>query len=186
MAATDFVVSAKTKIREGDVGNNRPNSEAVNSKISGSVNALIDSSFYTIDTQFNGYFSSSSLFSDGPYRIEKISDIKYYQLSVIDSGSSGNNIFNCAIYDDTGAFVSNLFGSGANRLLISGSNGTRVLLGRNVAESTTFNTNTAGHTIQYGTLALTTLQAGYILVPFVEGFATSARSIRFTMRLTEQ
>lgn len=186
MAAGDFVISAKTKMREGDVGVNRPNSEAVNQKISGSINGLIDSSFYEIDEQRNGYFSNSQLFRGAPIRIEKISDIIFYQLSLVDTGSSGSNVFNFAIYDDAGAFVNNLFGTGSNRCLLSGNNGSNVLIGRNIDASTTFATNTAGHTIQYGNLNLTTLQAGYILVPFVESFSRSARSIRFRMKLREQ
>lgn len=186
MASGDFVTSAKVKVREADVGVNRPNSEAVNQKLSGSINGLIDSSFYEIDEQRNGYFGNSQIYRGAPIRIEKISDIIFYQLSLLDTGSSGSNVFNFAIYDDSGAFVNNLFGTGANRSLISGSNGANVLIGRNIDSATTFNTNTAGHTIQYGNLSVTTLLAGYILVPFVETFATSARSIRFRMKLREQ
>lgn len=186
MAATDYIISAKSKIREGDVGVNRPNSEAVGGKEGGSINALIDSSFYPVDINFDGYFSNSKLFKQGPIRIENISDIIFYQLSLVDTGSSGSNVINFAIYDSAGAFVNNLFGAGANRCLIGGANGSNVLLGRNVDKATTFNTNTGGHTIQYGNLNVTTLQAGWILIPFVESFSTSARSIRFNLRLREQ
>lgn len=185
MAASDFVISAKQKIREGSVGNNRPNSEAVNQEISGSLNALIDSDFYTIDTQYSGYFSNSRLFKAAPYRIEKDSDLIWYQMSLEDCGNSGSNVFNVAIYDDTGAFVNNLFGSGANRCLISNNNADRCLITRDIDNGTTDSTNATG-TVQFGNTNLTTFQAGYILVPFVESFATAARSIRFTMKIREQ
>ncbi len=189
MAANDFVTSAKSKIREGSVGANRPNSEAVNQQISGSINALIDSDYSEISINHPGYFSNSFLFNSAPIRINKISDIIYYELTLLDSGSSGTNSFNVAIYDNGGAFVDNLFGTTTSRLLISGSNGTRIVVGvdRNDQKNiVNFNTNTAGHTFQYGDLNLTTLLPGYILVPFVENGGASARSIGFKMKIREQ
>ena len=186
MAASDFVISSKNKMREGDLGANRPNSEAVNGKIGAAVNGLIDSSFFELDVNIPGYIGNSSLFRSAPLRVPKICDITFYQMSLIYTGTSGITTFNVAIYDDTGAFVNNLFGTGVERLLISGNAGTNVLVGSDVVNLTNFNVNTTGHTIQYGTLNLTTLQAGYMLVPFVENFANSARSIRFNMRIREQ
>jgi hypothetical protein len=186
MAASDFIISSKSKLREGDLGANRPNSEAVNSKLAGSINGLIDSSFFDLDVNLPGYFSNSSIFRSAPLRVPKICDITFYQMSLIYTGTSGSTTFNVAVYDDTGAFVNNLFGTGVERLLISGNAGTNVLVGSDVVNLTNFNVNTTGHTIQYGTLNLTTLQAGYMLVPFVENFATGARSIKFNMRIREQ
>ena len=186
MAANDFVISSKKKIKEGAVGVNRPNSEAVQQVKAGSINALIDSDFYEVAINHPGYFSSSRIFRSAPIRISKISDIIYYEMTLDDSGSSGNNVFNVAVYDGSGAFVNNLFGSGGDRLLISGDNGTRILVGRNLDDATTFNVNTAGHTFQYGNLNLTTLNPGYFLVPFVESFSRSARSIGFRLKLREQ
>lgn len=186
MAAGDYVTSAKQKLREGEVGSNRPNSQAVNQKLSGSINALIDSGFYNIEANYPGYFSSSELFTQAPIRIQKISDIDYYAFSLRDTGSAGNNAINFSIKDNTGAVVGDLFGSGANQLIISGSSGTDVLIGRDVTNATTFSTNIAGHTVQYGTLNYTTLQAGWILIPKVELFGTSARSARLRLRIREQ
>lgn len=114
------------------------------------------------------------------------SDILYYEMSIVDTGSSGSNTFNFAVYDDAGDFVSNLFGGTTNRILVSGSNGTDVFIGRDVAGSTTFKLNDAGHTVQFGNLNLTTLLAGYYIVPFVENFATSARSLNFKLRLGQE
>lgn len=187
MAISPHITSSPRKIRVKDVQNEKPNSESVNAKIGGSINFLIERNFYQLDSEFPGYFGDTKLFRGAPYRVEKQSDLIYYQLSVDDSGSgSNNNAFNVAIYDDAGAFVNNLFGSGANQLFISGDNGSRVVIGRNLEDATTFQTNTAGHTIQFGNANLTTLNAGYILVPFVEEHSSSARSIRFTARLREQ
>ena len=54
-----------------------------------------------------------------------------YILGLYKSGSSGTSSFNVAVYDNTGAFVNTLFGSGGNALSISGSNGTNVIIGKN-------------------------------------------------------
>lgn len=186
MAAGDFVISSKRKVREGEVGANRPVSEAVAQVISGSINGLIDSSFFNIDIHYQGYFSTSSLFNQAPIRIENDCDIVQYALSIQASGSGTANGINFRIEDDSGAFVNNLFGSGADRCFISGNSGTDVLIGRDLDNAQDFATNEAGHTIQYGNLNLTTLQAGYILRPFVENYSTFARSMRFRMRLREQ
>jgi CRISPR/Cas system-associated exonuclease Cas4 (RecB family) len=78
MASSDFIVSAKVKMREGDVGNNRPNSEAVNQKLSGSINGLIDSSFYEVEYEQKGYVTSSLLSRGAPIVIEKQSDVVSY------------------------------------------------------------------------------------------------------------
>lgn len=186
MANSDFVTSSKQKIRIGEVNANTPNSSAINRKLSGTMNALIDSSFYQLDVYHNGYFSAAAdYFTYAPYRIEAASTIAYYSFSLDSSGSSGDTTFNVAIYDDTGTFVNNLFGATTDRLLISGSSGSRVVIGRDITNSETFDTNAGGHTIQYGGVNLTSLSAGYILVPFVEEFATNARSFRFNMRIRE-
>ena len=186
MAAGDFVTSAKQKLREGDLGANRPNSEAVNQKLGGSINGLIDSLFYNVEANYQGYFSDSELFRLAPIRIQKISNIDYYAFSLRDTGSAGTNALNFQIKDNTGAVVGDLFGSGANQLTISGSSGTDVLIGRDVTNASTFATNIAGHTVQYGVLNYTTLQAGWMLIPKVESFGTSARSARLRLRIKEQ
>lgn len=190
MAASDFVVSARQKLRQGDVAQNRANSEAVQSKISGNINYILDRAFYREAWAYNGYFESNG-FDDGVGGIRYIkndSDISDYYLSIRDSGSAGNNIFNVKVYDQNGAFVNNLFGSAGNRILVSGSNGTDVVIGKKDIDGTPVNfaINDSGHTIQYGTLNLTTLLAGYVLVPFIESNGTSARNLYFDLRLKEQ
>ena len=186
MASQDFIISAKNKLREGDTGNGRPNSEAVQGKIGGSINALIDSTILPIDCMWPGYYSSSNLFTLAPIRIEKLTDIIYYRMSVAYSGTSSTNGINMAVYDDAGAFVNNLFGAGGAAIRISGNSGNNVLLSYDVVNSSGATTNAGGHTIQFGTLNLTTLQPGYILVPSIEAFGSGARSIRFVMHMREQ
>jgi len=188
MASTDFIAAARQKIRVGDVEANRPSSEAVNNKISGSMNYLLDRVFFQEGFAVNGFFNNNS-FDDGVSGVRRIAnaaDISEYYMSVRKSGVSGQTTFNVNVYDNTGAFVNTLFGSGANRILISGNSGANVLVGRDVENASTFSTNTGGHTIQFGTLNLTTLLAGYVLEPFVEEGAPSGLNLYFNMKLKEQ
>lgn len=188
MAASDFIISAKVKLREGDVGNARPNSEAVNSKLGGSINALIDSNFFDETFVYSGYFNANN-FDDGYAGITRIhtdSDIIQYFMGIYYTGSSGTNELNVKIYDDTGAFVGDLFGSGASGMRISGSNKNRVLIGRDVENASVFNSNIAGSTIQYGDLNYTTLLAGWVLVPIVVSNGVDALNATFKLRLRGQ
>ena len=186
MAASDFILNSLAKIREGDVGANRANSEAVNTKIGANINALIDTNYKDINIMFHGYYSNSQLFKAAPIRIPNDSSILYYELGIGDTGSANETTFNVGIYDDTGALIDNLFGSGANRLLISGSSGSNVIVGRDIAGGTTFDINTAGHTIQYGTNNVVSITAGSYIVPYIENFATSVRSLNFKLRLRDE
>lgn len=135
---------------------------------------------------FNGYYSNSKLFQSAPVRISNTSSILYYELGISDTGSANETTFNVGIYDETGVLVSNLFGSGANRLLISGSNGTDVIVGRDIAGGTTFDINSAGHTIQYGNNNVVSIASGHYIVAYVESFAKSARSLNFKLRLRDE
>lgn len=187
MADSDYVVSSKSKIREGSVSFNRPNSEAINQQIAANINSLIDSDFYVLSHSHKGYFASNNLFYSAPIYIKTDSDIIYYSwgLASTGSGTLDENVINAWIYDDTGALVNTLFGSTTSRCLISGDSGSRVIVGRDVENSTTFEVNEAGHTIQYGDLNLTTLLAGYSVQFFVESHADNAKSFDFQLRLRE-
>lgn len=186
MAASNFVLSAKRKMRQGDVAYNRINSENVQNKISASINGLIDSSFYTLDFTLDGYFAANNIFRAGAYRIHKAVDISYYQLGLFEAGNSGSSGVNCVVRDDTGAVLGNLFGAGANRLLINAGAGNDIQIGRDITAGTAFNINTASVTFQQGVLNYTALQAGWSLSPFVELAANRARGMRFVIRLREQ
>ena len=188
MAISPFISPSSQQIRIKDVQSGKPVSEAVARKLGSSINYLIQRSFNEINLRYDGYFSNSNLYKSAPIRIPNAADVTYYALSIGDTGNGGLdlNAFNFEVYDASGAFVNNLFGSGANQLTISGNNGSDVIIGRDVTNALVFDVNTAGHTFQYGNLNLTTLQAGYYIVPFVESFATSARSLNFTLRLQEQ
>lgn len=187
MAASDNVISNLRYINQGDVSRNRPTSEAVFNKLAGTMNALIDGGYHDQGWAFNGYFDNNS-FDDGVGGIRRMTRdvaIQEYYMSIRDTGSGGSNIFNVAVYNDLDAFVGNLFGSGANRILISGSNGTNVIAGKTIDSGgdVDFDNNAGGHTIQYGTLNITTLLKGYYLIPFIESNGTSARNLYFNLKL---
>lgn len=187
MAASDFIISALRKIREGNVGNNRANSEAVNTLISGSINALIDQTHYHVEANYPGYFGTSSIFTLPPIRIPNQSEITYYEFGIEDSGTAGGtNSIDFTMYDSTGALVGDLFGVGANAVQCVGAGVSKAVFGRNYITATTFSTNTAGFSsFQFGTPTITTIPAGYIFVPFVRSFNTSARSAKLLIRMRE-
>lgn len=186
MSASNFILSAKRKIRQGDVAFNRINSENVQTKIGGSINGLIDSLFYTIDYSIHGYIHFNNNFRQAPYRIHKTSDIIYYQFSIFELGFSGVTVVNAVVRDENGAIVGNLFGTGSNRLLISNGTSVDVQIGRDLTVPSNFSINASSVVFQYGVLNYTTLQAGWSLSPFIENSALNARGMRFVLRLREQ
>lgn len=188
MASTDEIQPVIKPMLIGDVESNRPNSEAVNSKIGGNINALLRNAFFDIKFNFSGYISNNA-FDMGVGGIEVIEnncEITRYFLSLHRTGSSGTTDLNVAIYDSAGSFVTNLFGSGANALSVTGSNGINTVIGKNgvdTATPTNILTNTAGHTVFTGTPNITTLLAGYVLIPFVNSGAVDALNANLSLRL---
>tara|TARA_R110000868_G_C10972634_1_gene770650 strand:+ start:30871 stop:31446 length:576 start_codon:yes stop_codon:yes gene_type:complete len=190
MASTDIITPSRRLIRIGDVESNRPNSESVNQKIGGGLNFILERLFIDEDFTIGGYFNNNA-FDDGSAGIryvEKDAKVALYHLALRSSGASGINSFNVAVYDSTGAFINNLFGSGANALQISGSNGTNVVVGRKDLDQVSPSNiliNNGGHTVQVGALNLTTIPAGSMLVPFVVSNGSNAINLHFKLRLKE-
>jgi len=191
MASTDLVTPSKREILIGDVESNRPNSEAVNQKLGGGLNWIYEKLYFDENFVVGGFFNEESDHNEGSSGIRYIendSKVSAYQLAIRKTGSSGTSAFNIAIYDQTGAFVNNLFGTGGNAVSISGSNGTNVVIGKKGVDTVTPSNiliNNGGHTVFNGTLNLTTLLAGYVLVPFVVSNAVSAYNLDFKLRLKE-
>lgn len=182
---TDFVLSSIQKIRNGDVKNNRPNSEAVMSKLGSNINYLIDRNFFDEDFTYNGYFNANSV-DNGVGGIKRImfdSEITSYQFSMRLTGSSGNNIINAEVRDENGSLVGNLFGSGTDRLLMPANSGTNVIIGKDVETNTNFANNIGVATPQYGELAITTLLEGYMIIPFIEGNGNGALNANLKLRM---
>lgn len=192
MASTDLVQAANRPIYIGDVESNRPNSESINQKLAGGLNFALERLFFDEDFTVGGYFNDNprnfDLGSSGIRYIHNDCNISSYQMAIRSTGSSGTSAFNIAVYDNVGAFVNNLFGTGGNALSISGSNGTNVLAGKVAVDTLTPSNvliNNAGHTIFPGTLNLLTLLSGYVLVPFIASSAVSAYNLHFKLRLRE-
>lgn len=186
MALSDFVTSAIEKIRNGDILNNRPNSEALMALMSANINFLIDKGFYDEDFTMNGYFNAND-FDNGVGGIKQVrfdSEVLEYQFSMRNNGSSGNNIFNVEIRDDDGSLIGNLFGSGGDRLLMPANNRTNVLIGKDVKNGNIpIAANIGTATPQYGGLNYTTLQKGWLLIPFIEANGVKALHANFKLRL---
>lgn len=190
MASSDIIIPSRRLIRIGDTESNRPNSESVNQKLGGGLNFILERLFIDEDFTIGGFFNPNS-FDDGSSGIryiEKDAEVSLYTLALRSSGTSGINAFNVAVYDNTGAFINNIFGSGANALQISGNSGTNVVVGRKDIDQITPSNiliNTAGHTVQVGALNLSTIPAGSILVPFVVSNGNAAFNLHFKLRLKE-
>jgi hypothetical protein len=184
MAISPFITSALQKLRIKDVQRNRPNSEAVNSKIGASVNALIDAQYYEQKWEWDGYFSDSFLFRKGAFRMDRQLELIYYGLFVEDTGANSPISINFERYDSSGALIGNLFGTGGNRVLVQGSNVARAYVGRDLVAGSTFGITSGLSSFQYGNnqLSSNTFSAGETLIPYVQDFAENARSVSFIMR----
>jgi len=186
MALNDEVPASKAKILLGDVTQGRAVSEALMAKIGGVLNAINDAAYNDMSFKMNGYVANMTNNSDngwdGIRRITADVNISEYYMSLAKTGSSSSCSINIAVYDETGAFVNNLFSSAIS---ISGNNGDRVLIGRDVEAVTTFAVNNAGHSINYGTLNLTTLLKGYILQSNIGGGKNGAKNLNFNLKLKE-
>jgi hypothetical protein len=164
----------KVTIFQDDVDFNSPNSEAVQTKIAKAALFAQNVSEYTESLNYNGYFRSNS-FSDEAERfvVTKRSSIVRYIMHLGNSGSSTANALNAKIYDNTGAFVNNLFSTAPS--ILSPSNRVNSYIGRNVAEATTISGNLSGATTNFGTLNVTTLEEGWVIVGNIVSNAGTAR-----------
>lgn len=187
MASTDLVTPARRKIYVGDVESGRPNSSNVNNTLGGNINYILDRLFFDEDFTYAGYFKANT-YDDGMAGnryIEKDCNVAAFQLAIQFTGISGTSGFNIGVYDETGAFVNDLF---VTPISISGNSGTRVLIGQKNVDTlapANITINNAGHTVVIPVLNLTTLLAGYMLVPRITGFAQRARNMHFKLRLKE-
>ena len=190
MASTDLVTVANRPIYIGDVESNRPNSESINQKLAGGLNFVLERLYLDMKFPYPGYVYANN-FDDGYGGIEIIEndcEISRYFLAIHKTGTAGVTSFNVNVYDNTGAFVNTLFGSGGNALSISGSNGTNVVVGKqrlDTASPANILVNTAGHSVFTGNLNLTTLLAGYVLVPYIVSHGTDTLNLNFGLRCKE-
>lgn len=188
MAASDAVPSVRTTILNGDVDANRSNSSAINKKLAGNINA-ITSDGTVFSFAGNGFFRPVgwSTAIDGVISLDRDVDILQYKLSIDNLADLGADTvaINVGIYNSADVFVSNLFGSGASRLLIAAnSDVTGCVIGRNVTEATTIDLATTGATTkQFGNLNLTTLLAGYKLRCFIESANGNSKNFRFELKV---
>ena len=192
MADSDPVVSQRQIFYVGDINYRSALSEALLRKFASANNYVVDRVFFDIKFNFSGFFNANSY--DNGYGgievIEKDCIISRYIMSTHKTGSSGINSVNVAVYDNTGAFVTNVFGAGASALSVSGSDGTNVVVGKSSLDTITpseITINTAGHTFESGVVQVTdlTLLQGYMLVPFVVSNGSGAINSNLSLRLKE-
>jgi hypothetical protein len=184
MAISPFITSALQKLRIKDVQRNRPNSEAVNSKIGASVNALIDAQYYEQKWEWDGFNFDNFLYRKGAFRMDRQLELIYYYLYVEDTGANSPISINFERYNSSGALIGNLFGTGANRVLVQGNNVARAYVGRDLVAGSTFGITSGLSSFQYGNnqLSSNTFNAGEMLVPYIQDTADNSRNISFVMR----
>jgi hypothetical protein len=182
MANSTPIISAPRPILQGDVIQDRPNSEAVGNKFGASINYLLDRAFLQIDLEFGGFLTTNLVLP--PFYIDSQIEILSYYFAIEKTGAIAGAICpNLAMYNTSGAFISNFFGSGASRLLINGGgvNSNQVIVGRDVQNSTNILINTGSVTSQVG--VLNTIPAGaFYFVPFLTDGTFSAKTGRLVIR----
>jgi len=179
---SDIVAAAKQIFRVGDVSYRRSNSEALMFKLASALNFVSDRVLYNERTSFGGYFRPTSIdqFSEKIY-IQRRSLISLYTMSVGHTDNAGSNSMNFAVYDANGAFLQNLFSTAP---IINQTSLDQPLLGRDIDNATVIQQVTTNTT--YGTLALTELQEGYTLVPFIVSNASDSIGLFFNLFLKPQ
>lgn len=186
MANSDPVLPSKSTMLIGDIAQGRANSEAVMAKIAGNINAISSSAYNNMEFLMNGYVANMTNNADngwgGVRRLTADVNISEYYLSLAKSGSGSSCNFNAAVYDETGAFVNNLFSSAIS---ISGNSGNNVVVGRDNEAVSTFEVNAGGHSINYGTLNLTTLLKGWVIQSNIGGGKNGAKNLLFNLKLKE-
>ena len=186
MANSDPVPASKALILLGDVAQNTAVSEALMAKIGGVLNAINNAAYNDMSFIMSGYVADmTNNASDGWGGNKLITadvNISEYYLTLNKSGTSGSVQFNANVYDETGALVNTLFSSAIS---VSGNNGIRVGVKRDVENTTTFSVNDAGHTINFGTLNLTALFKNYTIAPFIVGGKNGAKNLNFNLKLKE-
>lgn len=187
MAASDVVTPVPQTFYEGDVAYKRAVSESLLRKFASASNYIIDRIFINEQFAINGFFNANSYDNgvSGIRYVEKTSKIAQYYLSIRSTGSAGTSSFNVEMINSAGASIGNLF---TTAISISGSNGTNVLAGKKdiLTVATNFDINKGIHSINYGTLAVTEIPAGTMLVPFIVNNGTNAINLMFNLKMQEQ
>lgn len=189
MANNDNVIASPRKILQGDVAQDRPNSESVMNKFGGSINYLLDRSIFFEDFVFNGYFSPEISGARDGYggirRIAKQSEILGYYFVINKAGTSGDTAINFKL-DDLDGFTSTIFDTSALNLpQISGGTNDIVCIGRDLITSTTIEQNPNGNSVQFGTLNSTIIEANNLIIPSIVSRATKAQDAFFRLILRE-
>jgi hypothetical protein len=187
MAATDIVTPTKQTFYVGDISYLRAVSESLLRKFASASNYLNERIYVQDKIVYGGFFNANSYDNGagGVIRVRRDSEINEYYMYIRSTGSSSASAINFDVYDSTGVFVNSLFD--LQTLTISGNNGVNVMVGKQDVNLTPSNIalNTSGHTVDYGTLNLTTLLAGYTLVPQIEANGLNAFNMTFNLKLQE-
>lgn len=181
MAGTPLV-GEKVEIFIEDVDFNSPNSESAMSKVAKAALYAQDVTEYTRDHIFNGYFRATTHANNAEsFVITKRSEITRYVMGIGTTGSSVANSLNAKIYDETGAFVNNLFNTAPS--VLTPSSKSNSFIGRDLSNVTTISGNLSGATTNFGTLNVTILEEGWVVVGTIVSNASNALNANLQITL---
>lgn len=179
MANTDIVTPAKETFYVGDISYKRANSEALMRKVGAAINYINDRFYHVRDFQMHGFFFANTYNNylqkfHIPYKVE----VRAWTMSVGHTVNTGSNSINFRVYDDTGAFISNLFGTAP---VINQSGVTRATVGKDVDGVDIIQNTASGYNV--GSLSITELEKNYSLVPFIVSNAVGSFTISVSLTM---
>ena len=176
------VPSAKNKIQVEEVSYKSSVSESTMTRISGSINYIIDKVFDRLFFEW-GQVPRVTTYSTGLQGVRYIyatADIARYLLTTFTAGSSGSNAVNFDVYDETNTLLGDLFSVAPS---VASGAGDKAIVGRDVINSQDI---LAGANKVVGTLNYTTLNAGWYIVPKITSAQVDSRHMFFELVLREQ
>ena len=184
MAASDEVTPIIEKILNGTVDQNRSNSAAINKKLAGNINALIDDRppiVFTANGRVRDYFSYSTCI-DGVVRIDRDVSITSWKFSVDEVvAASVDESLNVGVYDVDDNFIGNLFTT-APALRESTGTGTGAVVGQ-AEDLSIINEGTVGFvTSETGVLNISQLLQGQKLRCFVVSASGKSKNFRLEIK----
>lgn len=184
MSEQNEVLPVVEKMLNGDILNNRPDSEAVMAKIAANINAFISNNTNTFTFSLVGVMRVNSITDiiDGIVRLDSEYEVDSYYMSLEGAGSSGTTSFNIGVYDADNIFVGNLFST--NVQIGFGSN-SGIVVGRIVQTGSDIliEDNVGSHTYNVGVLSGVALLNGYKLKAKIDSSGLNADTMRVDLKL---
>jgi hypothetical protein len=179
MANQDLVPASREYFRIGDISYKRSNTEALLRKVGAAINYINDRFYHVRDFSMYGFFFANSFNNylqkyHIPYKCEVIA----WTMTVGHTVNTGNNSINFKVYDDTGAFIGNLFGTAP---IVNQNAVTQATVGKDVDAVDIIQNTASGYNV--GSLSISTLEKNYSMVPFIVSNAVGSFNISVSLSM---